>query len=102
MIPSRAWLEAPEREFPVTIDPDVQTSLDSSQVHDTFISSLDPNENTYLFSKLKVGYGESSGINRIYIKFPNLPALGAGDMVIKPCHGRLDELYACVEQPRGI
>ena len=83
MIPSRAWLEAPEREFPVTIDPDVQTSLDSSQVHDTFISSLDPNENTYLFSKLKVGYGESSGINRIYIKFPNLPALGAGDMVIK-------------------
>ena len=83
MIPSRAWLEAPEREFPVTIDPDVQTSLDSSQVHDTFISSLDPNENTYLFSKLKVGYGSSSGINRIYIKFPNLPALGAGDMVIK-------------------
>ncbi len=82
MIPPRAWLEAPEREFPVVIDPDVQTSLDSSQVHDTFVSSLDPNENTYLFSKLKVGYGESSGINRIYIKFPNLPALGAGDMVI--------------------
>ena len=82
MLPSRAWLEAPERVFPITIDPDVQTSLDSSQVHDTFISSLDPDENTYLFSKLKVGYGSSSGINRIYIKFPNLPALGAGDMVI--------------------
>ena len=83
MLPSRAWMEAPEREFPIIIDPDIQTSLDSSQVHDTFISSLDPDENTYLFSRLKVGYGESSGINRIYIKFPNLPELGAGDMVIK-------------------
>ena len=83
MIPSREWLLSAERVFPITIDPDVQTSMDSSQVHDTFVSSLDPKQNSYTSSKLKIGNGSSSGINRVYIKFPNLPQLGAGDMVVK-------------------
>ena len=83
MIPSQEWLLSAERVFPITIDPDVQTSMDSSQVHDTFVSSLDPKQNSYTSSKLKIGNGSSSGINRVYIKFPNLPQLGAGDMVVK-------------------
>ena len=82
MIPSAEWLNAKERAFPVILDPTVLTSLSSSQVWDTYACANYPSTNYYTSTKLRMGYGSSSGINRSFVKFPNLPTLSAGDMVV--------------------
>ena len=84
IIPDNEWLTSVDRVYPVVIDPTVTTPLASSSIIDTSVSSGLPNQinqNVHP-GTLKLGYGSSSGNNRIYIKFNQLPTLSSGDMVI--------------------
>lgn len=84
IIPDYEWLTAKDRVYPVVIDPTITTSFESANIIETSVSS-------YLYNQvnqsvhpgtLKVGYGTSSGNNKMYIRFKSLPALTSGDMVI--------------------
>ncbi|MEG0834497.1 MAG: DNRLRE domain-containing protein, partial [Christensenellaceae bacterium] len=88
IIPDKEWLSNKERVYPVVIDPTVTTpfnnSTNSTMIIDSFVSSGLPTQNNQVQcpGMLKIGYGNSSGYNRTYVKFPSLPTITSGDMVI--------------------
>lgn len=74
------WLSAPERMWPVTIDPMVRTSSSIYDIHDVHVSSwynTDNFENSHI---LKTGYIDGSTL-RSYLKF-TLPEISPADMVL--------------------
>ncbi len=77
LTPDNNWLSSSDRVYPVTIDPQVSTSLDKANIHDAHVTETYPTTNYQLSYMLKTGVGR----NRTYVKF-DLPALSAGDMVI--------------------
>ncbi|MBT9134320.1 MAG: tRNA3(Ser)-specific nuclease WapA [Firmicutes bacterium] len=79
--PNTVWLNAPERVYPVMIDPTVKTSLDPTKIYDNHVSSNYPTTNYMLSYLFRVGWGAVSGINRGYIKF-DLPTLTTADLVV--------------------
>lgn len=83
--PNKEWLESPEREYPITIDPTVQTSLNYQNIEDTYIFDGDSGyPNRYISHILRVGSNnkiKSKGPSRSLIKF-DLPQLNTGDQVI--------------------
>lgn len=82
LTPSTEWLNAKVRVYPVTIDPPIETSLDSKNISDSFVASGVPSGNYYLWEHFGVGYGYVSGFNRAFIKF-NLPNnLTSADVII--------------------
>ena len=84
------WLQADEREYPVTVDPYLQTSQewnDTVNCHSTFIASGTPgtcygrgsaNYEGSIYVGKTNGLGKTCGL----IKTPNLPTLGIADKVI--------------------
>jgi len=79
LIPDNSWLES--AEYPVWIDPVVQSSSDPSQIADAHVASYLPDQNFQLSDKVVVGTNTAySGINRTYLRF-TLPSLTAADMV---------------------
>lgn len=85
--PNKEWLESKEREYPITIDPTVQTSLDYNHINDTYIFDGDTGyPNRHEAHILRVGSNNSispyKAPVRSLIKF-NLPNLNSGDQVIK-------------------
>ncbi|WP_163537248.1 DNRLRE domain-containing protein [Gracilibacillus sp. YIM 98692] len=78
--PSHDWINDDERVFPITIDPSLSTSVDSTKIYDNHVSENYPDEN-YITSVInKVGYGSSSGRNRTYISF-DLPTLSTSEFI---------------------
>lgn len=74
------WLSAPERMWPVTIDPMVCTSSSIYDIRDVHVSSwynTDNFENSHI---LKTGYIDGSTL-RSYLKF-TLPEISPADMVL--------------------
>ncbi|MEG1497407.1 MAG: DNRLRE domain-containing protein, partial [Clostridiales bacterium] len=70
--PNRAWLDAPERVYPIEIDPSIATTQSPGVVMDTYISSDNPNYSDYYsWGWLKVGTNGST-VNRSMMAF-NLP-----------------------------
>lgn len=85
--PNQEWLESEEREYPVVIDPTVSSSLNRTDIQDTFIFDQDDTSTTrYNSHILRVGSNNTTGTHknptRTLIKF-NIPELQAGDQVIK-------------------
>ena len=83
--PDKEWLDSTEREYPITIDPQVTTSLDINDIQDNFICTGDT-EYKWQNQFLRVGYNSSIGICRSYLRF-TLPKLSSGDMVISATFG---------------
>lgn len=85
IIPNKEWLEEENREYPVTIDPTVQTSLNYENIQDTYIFNGDEGyPNRHNAHILRVGSNNtiaSKNPMRSLIKF-NLPNISAGDQVI--------------------
>ncbi|NLJ31216.1 MAG: RHS repeat protein [Clostridiales bacterium] len=75
------WLDSPERQYPVTLDPLVLTKQVPSSIDDaTIIRS--GRDKPYPYGSLMVGKETSTyGIVRSVVK-TNLPSLGNGDMVV--------------------
>ena len=83
--PNLEWLESSEREYPITIDPTVQTSLSYKNIQDTYIFDGDTGyPNRYISHILRVGSNnilKSKAPIRSLVKF-DLPQLNTGDQVI--------------------
>ena len=85
--PNKEWLESEEREYPIIIDPTVQTSLDYNHINDTYIFDGDTGyPNRHEAHLLRVGSNNviipNKSPTRSLVKF-NLPNLNAGDQVVK-------------------
>ena len=79
--PSSEWLHSSDREYPITIDPDVVTNLSASAILDTYVDEQYPNNNFHSVPYIKVG--TLNGYEHIcYVKFTPLPELKSGDVVI--------------------
>jgi RHS repeat-associated protein len=81
VVPNNEWINDDKREFPITIDPIVKTSVDTNNIEDTFVASTDT-ENKWNNFFLRVGNVQTIGTTETYLKFNGLPALNAGDMVV--------------------
>ena len=78
----KEWLDSPEREYPVYVDPTISNINQTNSVHDTYISNQEDKfgNNTLL----KVGVEKVSNvdiIHRALMKF-DLPELGTGSEII--------------------
>lgn len=83
IIPNMEWLEDKEREFPIIIDPTINTSLDYSDIQDTYIFKGDSRTpNRHKAHIIRIGSNNRlKNAPRGLIKF-NLPELRAGDQVV--------------------
>ena len=83
--PNKEWLESKDREYPIIIDPTVETSLNYQKIQDTYIFEGDASyPNRHRAHILRVGSNNklpSKGPTRSLIKF-ELPNLNAGDQVV--------------------
>lgn len=81
MQPSSKWMDDPNRQWPILLDPTVTTPVTASSIEDVHVSSGYPTSNYANSYILKTGYGTSSKINRTYMKF-TLPSLSSADLVV--------------------
>jgi RHS repeat-associated protein len=84
--PSASWLDAPERRWPVTIDPGVNVAPDQ----DCYIESADANSSMCAADSIKVGYGSTSGTphhHRGLVRFDVQAAVPAGTDVLHASMG---------------
>ena len=85
LLPNREWLEDETREYPIIIDPTVETSLNYENIQDTYIFNGDSGyPNRYSAHILRVGSNNtlaSKNPIRSLLKF-TLPNLNSGDQVI--------------------
>lgn len=79
--PSVEWLKSPERVYPVTIDPTVQTPVYYQDIQDTYIYAGDSDNATRYRAHIVRAGGGISKIFRGLLKF-TLPTLNSGDQVI--------------------
>lgn len=78
--PDEEWLTAPEREYPILLDPSITTKEYNSNIVDTYVVAGDTSNHS---SEQKMYYGVRSGkIHRAYIKINNLPNIDANMPII--------------------
>lgn len=78
-IPNYDWLQAPERAYPVTVDPTYQSTpalYGPTVTQDTYASTVNPNTNYYTAPNLTVGRSFYS-----CLRFPQLPSLGSNYLI---------------------
>lgn len=75
----KEWLTAPERVYPVTVDPVTTTSKERADIMDAHVDSLYEEDNFQQSIILKTRGGDH--IQRSFIKF-DLPEMKTGDMVV--------------------
>lgn len=74
------WLADETRQWPVILDPVIQTSIDRSNIQDVLVCSnatISP-----YGSYLEVGYLSNRGISRTYVNFAYLPLLSSADVIV--------------------
>lgn len=82
-VPNQAWLTAPERVYPVTIDPETSSQYQSS-ISDTYVHEGDGNccngitPSTY--NRLYIG-NKGGQLHRAYLKINDLPTIPAGSYI---------------------
>lgn len=94
---SNEYLNAPERVFPILIDPSIMIT-GSSNIYDSYVSSANPEENYQLYDELRTGKDTTHGVCRTYIKFV-IPSSVSGDITtsyirIKKKSGDAPNVYA--------
>lgn len=81
IIPDVDWLNAPERVYPVVIDPTVTTSQDQMNIDDTFVHAGDTPGEHYVLPYMRVGNSSDGYLNRSFVKILQLPNIGSGSTV---------------------
>lgn len=79
LTPDREWLEAPERVYPVVVDPVITTSKKREEIEDAHVDSVNEEDHYPNSIILKTWGGDN--IQRSFVKF-KLPEIKSGDMVI--------------------
>jgi len=77
--PSSIWLDSPDRVYPVTVDPCVQTNCNNESGDEGSIRQSDPSESLTSF----IGVQSGDDTLRGYSKVRNLPELTSADYVTK-------------------
>ncbi len=75
------WLAAEDRQWPVILDPVIQTSIERSNIQDILVCSKETI--SHLGAYLELGYLSTHGISRSYVNFAKLPTLSSADVIIK-------------------
>lgn len=76
-----SWLAAAERSWPVVLDPVVTPQIDIMNIRDHTVAS-NGSYSMYRYV-LECGYGPSSHIHRIFLKYRDLPVLSSTDVITK-------------------
>ena len=76
-----AWMNAPERVFPIVIDPSIRTDRSKKSIQNSYVASGKPTKNLNHNGFFGVGRESSAGNLRSYIKF-DLPAIKSSDTVV--------------------
>ena len=79
------WLAEESRQWPVILDPVVAANTSTSNIRDQQIT--ENTEYSHTRGVMEAGYGANDGIERFFIKYKNLPALSAADVVV---YARID------------
>lgn len=79
LTPDREWLEAPERVYPVVVDPVITTSKKREEIKDAHVDSANEEDHNPNSIILKTWGGDN--IQRSFVKF-KLPEIKSGDMII--------------------
>lgn len=74
LTPDREWLSDEARVYPVTLDPQVTTTQNSSYIHDNGVQQSDPNTNYMTTDRMYIGSGPNSTQGRIYFKLTQWPS----------------------------
>ena len=78
----REWLESEERQYPVTVDPGLETSRTVSNIMDTFVREKYPSSSAAgSWGSFVVGNNSSYGKCRAMLKFNTLPAIPEGAVI---------------------
>ena len=75
-----SWLASADRAWPVILDPAITTKPSVMNTRDHTVAS----NGTYHYERpvLECGYGNSSHVQRIFLKYQELPALASSDVII--------------------
>ena len=75
----KEWLLSEERQYPVVIDPNMETSRNSKNIMDTFVREKQPDEGmSSTYGSFSVGNSDAYGKCRSFLKFNELPVLPQG------------------------
>lgn len=74
LIPDRAWLEASDRIYPVTLDPSINSTQNTNYIHDNGVQQSNPTTKYYNLDRIYVGSGTSSTEGRMYFKLTQWPS----------------------------
>ena len=77
------WLQSPERQYPVVVDPFVVTDQNINNIRDSGVSSRYPTENYQGDWVMPVGYHDTYYKSRAYIKWSNMPSLKSTNVIYK-------------------
>ncbi len=73
LTPSREWLEDEQRVYPVTVDPQVYTTQNSSYIHDNGVQQSNPSTNYITYDRMYVGSAVGRLEGRMYFKLTQWP-----------------------------
>ena len=79
LIPDLEWLQSEERQYPLSIDPDIEMEFGNS-VQDTYINSVNVNSNYSTADYLRIDRNHES---YLYIPNSSLPTLETGDVILQ-------------------
>ena len=75
------WLASRDRQWPVVLDPVIQADLETNNIRDASVASFGNNE-SYTDGSIECGVNSSKGIQRIFLKYLNLPGISSSDVVV--------------------
>ena len=76
----REWLADSARAWPVILDPVISGDCSSTNIDDNTVSEIQ--KDTYINATIECGYSTSTGVNRTYLKYVNLPKLTSADVIV--------------------
>ncbi len=82
LIPDTEWLQSADRQYPLSIDPDVSINV-SGSIQDTYVASEHKNSNYSTGESMNIGGTAAEGL--VYIPNSILPVLSSGDVVLQSC-----------------
>ena len=82
LIPDTEWLQSADRQYPLSIDPDVSINI-SGSIQDTYVASAHKNSNYSNGESMNIGGTAAEGL--VYIPNSILPVLSSGDVVLQSC-----------------
>ena len=82
LIPDLQWLQSADRQYPLSIDPDIKVNV-SNSIQDTYVASANKNSNYHTGQSMNVGGTAAEGL--VYIPNSVLPTLSSGDVILQSC-----------------